>query len=84
MIAGFGVVASVAVVLGDNTVAVFGTPIFARLGSVTILDPSGSGVVAVGVYANVRVGNVYIRQYNPVSWVSVRTIQSPGWTAVIT
>jgi len=83
-VAGFGVVSSVGVVTGDNTVAVFGTPIFARLGRVTVLDPSGAGVEAFGVYAIGRIGNVYIRQYTPVSWVSVRTIQSPSWTDVIT
>ena len=113
-VAGFGVVANVAVVVVDPTVAaqgfllgfgpvadfpiagflgagagavigaVFGTPIFARLGSVTVLVSSGSGVEAFGVYATGRVGDVYVRTYLPVSWVGINTAQSPGWTAVIT
>jgi hypothetical protein len=83
-VAGYGVVSSVAVVIGNNTVAVFGTPIYALLGRVTVLNTSGSGILVSGVYATGRVGNVYVRQYTPVSWIGINTAQSPSWTAVIT
>ena len=83
-VVGYGVVSRPAVVIGINTVAVFGTPIYALLGDVTVSTITGAGVAPFGVYAVGKIGTVYVRQYTPVSWVNINTVQSPGWRAVIT